>query len=263
MRLIFEIGKRSFQRTLAYRAAAIAGVITNLFFGLLRIAVLVALYGQRTEVTGLSVQDAVTFTGLTQAIISFLALFGWYEVMLSIYTGTVAGELLKPVSYYRYWAAHDLGRAAAQLIMRGLPIMLVYAVFFDITIPRTLAGWAAFAAALLLAWWVSFSWRLLVNLTAFWVPNAQGIGRFAFILSWFLSGFLMPLRFFPDWFIQLCYLTPFPHAINAVVETYLGVLSGPEIAATLLGQAAWGMALTLACTYAMKAGVRRLVIQGG
>ena len=110
---------------------------------------------------------------------------------------------------------------------------------------------------------MSFSWRFLVNLAAFWTPNAQGIGRFAFILSWFFSGFLTPLAFFPDWVVRLSYLTPFPHMVNTVVEVYLGILNGPDLVLALLNQALWAGSMILAGQFVLRAGVRRLVILGG
>ena len=73
----------------------------------------------------------------------------------------------------------------------------------------------------------------------------------------------MPLRFFPGWFVRLAYLTPFPHTVNALIEVYLGVLTGPELLQTLLGQLLWAVALILAAQLALRAGVRQLVIQGG
>lgn len=263
MRLFWEISKLSFQRQIAYRAATLAGLATNFFFGLLRAALLVALYGQRTEVAGISVCGAVTYTGLTQAMIGFLSLFYWYDLMNTVYTGQVAADLLKPMGYYRFWLAQDLGRAIAQLVLRGLPMMIAYALLFGITTPNTINQWLALALALGLAWLISFSWRFLVNLAAFWIPNALGIGRFFFLLSYFLSGFLMPLRFFPAWFEQLCYLTPFPQVVNAVIEVYLGVLGGPELVRTLLGQALWAALLIGASQVVLRLGVRRLVILGG
>ena len=81
--------------------------------------------------------------------------------------------------------------------------------------------------------------------------------------SLFFSGFLMPLRFFPDWVTQLSYLTPFPHMINTLVEIYLGSLQGPALATALLNQALWILGLTVAGQLLMRAGVRRLVILGG
>ena len=263
MRLYWELSKLAFQRQITYRAATLAGLVTNLFFGLLRVAVLMALYGSRSQVEGISAADAITYTGISQGTIAFLSLFSWYEVMNSVYTGAVASDLLKPMSYFSFWMAQDFGRAIASLLLRGVPILAAYAFLFDITYPRGVGGWAAFGLALILAWLGSFSWRFLVSLAAFWTPNAQGIGRLAFIVSWFLSGFMMPLRFFPDWFISLCYLTPFPHMVNTIIEVYLGLLAGPQLVAALSAQAVWVLVLIATGRIVLGAGLRRLVIQGG
>jgi ABC-2 type transport system permease protein len=246
-----------------YRAATLAGLATNLFFGLLRAAVLVALYGARQKVAGISVSGAITYTGITQALIAFLSLFGWYDIMRSVYTGEISSDLLKPMSYFSFWMANDAGRAIAQLFLRGLPIMFFYALVFRITLPNDLGQWLALTLSLLLAWMISFSWRFLINLSAFWIPNAVGIGRLAFTLSWFLSGFLMPLRFFPAWFERLCYLTPFPYSVNTVIEIYLGLLTPEQVFQALAGQVLWIIGLVIAGQYVLQAGIRRLVILGG
>lgn len=263
MRLFWKLIKLSFQRQITYRAATVAGLITNFFFGLLRVAVLLALYDNRTEVAGMSPDDAVTFTALTQAIIAYLSIFGWYDLMNSVYTGDVAGDLLKPTPYFLYWLGRDLGRAAATLLLRGLTIMLVYALFFPITMPTSFGQWIAVGFVLLLALLVSFAWRFWVNLAAFWTPNAVGIGRLAFGLGWTLSGFFMPLRFFPDWFVRLCHLTPFPSMVNTVVETYLGLLRGRELIQAISWQLFWSAILILLAQLTLRAGISRLVIQGG
>jgi ABC-2 type transport system permease protein len=263
MRIYWELTNLAIKKQLAYRAAAAAGVATNFFFGLLRVAVLVALYGARQEVSGMTVQVAVTFTGISQAVIAYLSLFGWFEIIRSVHAGAVGADLLKPIGYFRYWMAQDFGRAIVQLFLRGLPIMLLYAVVFDITYPTSLWQWLALAAALVLGWLVSFSFRFLINLSAFWVPNAVGIARAAYTASWFLSGFLMPLRFLPDWFVQLSYLTPFPHMVTSVIEIYLGLLSPREVAAALANQVIWAAMLIGIGQIVLQLGVRKLVVQGG
>lgn len=263
MRTFWELIKRSFQKQIAYRAATIAGLFTNLFFGILRASVLIALYGQRTVVAGIDIQGAVTYTGVAQAIIGFLALFSWSELMNTVYSGAIATDLLKPMGYYRYWLAQDLGRAVAQIAIRGIPIMLGYSLLFDITYPQTIVQWLGLAIALVLAWLVSFSFRFVVNLAAFWIPNATGIARFAYIMMWFLSGFLMPLRFFPDWFVNVCRFTPFPHMVNTVVEVYIGLLSGTDLLFALLVQLIWAVILISAGRMVLRAGIHRLVILGG
>lgn len=263
VRLYWQICATSIQKQLAYRTAAIAGLVTNLFFGLLRAAVLVALYGARTTVTGISIDGAITYTGITQAIIGFLSLFNWSDLMQTIYTGAIATDLVKPLGYFRYWVAQDLGRAFVQLVLRGLPIMLIYAVIFDLASPQSLGQWLGFIISLIFAWLISFSWRFLLNLSSFWIPNAVGILRFGFLISWFFSGFLMPLRYFPDWFQRICYMTPFPHMINTSVEIFLGVVSGLDVLRVISWQIIWAVSLMLFSWILLRSGIRRLVILGG
>ncbi len=263
IQLFWEITRRSFQRYLTYRAATFAGLVTNFFFGILRASILVALYGTQTEVEGISLQGAITYAALTQAIIGYLNLFGWFNVMETVYTGEIATDLLKPMNYIGYWMARDLGRAAMQLIFRGLIVMAGYALLFDLAWPEGINQWLALGVALIFSWMLSFFFRFLTNLTAFWSPNAHGIIRLFFVFAWFFTGFLMPLRFFPDWVIKLSYLTPFPHMLNTVVEIYLGVLQGPQIIEALFLQVFWIIGLLLTTQIILRAGVRRLVILGG
>lgn len=263
MRLFLELAKLSFQRQLAYRFAHLAGLVTNLFFGLLRAAVLIALYGAREEVSGLSLQMAITFTGLSQATIGYLSIFSWADIIKSIYSGEVASDLLKPMSFFSFWLAKDLGRAMAAFLMRSVTIMLLYALIFDITFPKNALQWVAVSIAFILSWLISFSWRFLVNLTAFWTPNTFGISRFAYGLSWVLSGFAMPLTFFPSWFQSIADATPFPSMVYTIVEIYLGIASGNEILLLLLGQVFWLLILILIAKVMLSAGIRRLVVLGG
>lgn len=263
MHTFLSLSRLAVQRQFTYRAAAMAGLATNFFFGLLRAAVMAALYGSQTQVNGLSLQEAITFTGLSQASIAFLSLFGWLEIVYSVNNGQIGADLLKPMSYFSFWMAQDLGRSLVNLLVRGLPIMLFYALVFEVTTPNTLIQWLALSLSIFLAWMTSFSWRFLINLSAFWSPNAIGFCRLFFALSWFLSGFFMPLRFFPEWFQRLCYLTPFPQMVYTPIEIYLGQLNQSQTLQALTSQASWIIVLIIIGQVALLAGVRRLVIQGG
>lgn len=263
LRLFWEVTKRSLQRYMAYRAAAAAGLATNFFFGLLRMAVLIALYGERQEVLGYTVQGIITYAALTQAVIGYLNLFMWTDVANSVHSGEVAADLLKPLNYFTLWLAQDLGRAMVNFLLRGVTIMAIYAFVVDLAYPTQWVQWGALVLTIVLSWLISFGFRFLINLSAFWTPNARGIIRSGFVVSWFASGLLMPLRFFPDWVEFLVYLTPFPYMLNAVVEIYLGVAEGMDVIKILLFQCGWAIGLILASQLLLRAGIRRLVILGG
>jgi ABC-type uncharacterized transport system permease subunit len=51
--------------------------------------------------------------------------------------------------------------------------------------------------------------------------------------------------------------------VNTVVEVYLGLLQGPALLQALAVQLAWAAALVLLCSLVLRAGLGRLVIQGG
>jgi ABC-2 type transport system permease protein len=255
--------RTSFRRQLTYRVANLSGLATNLMFGFFRAAVLVALYGEQTSVNGLSLQGAITFSGLSQALIGFLSFFNWYELMHTVYEGQVGADLLKPQSFFAYWLGIDTGRALGSLLIRSLPLFLVFAIFYKVTLPISLLQWAAFLLSLIFAHLISFGWRFLVNLAAFWTPNALGIGRFAFGLSWTFSGFFIPLTLFPDWLALFSRLTPFGAGVYIPFEIYLGLMQGDALLWGLGIQVFWVIVLVLLDHITLRLGVRKLVIQGG
>lgn len=261
--MYWALVRLSFQRQLAYRTANLAGLATNLFFGVLRAYVLMALFGAQEHVAGYSVRDAITYTGITQAMLSFLSAFGWWEIIRSVRSGQVGTDLTRPVDYFWYWAAQDFGRGFGHLVMRGLPLIALYAVAYRISLPPTLVHWVAVPVSLTLGLLISFAWRFLVNLAAFWTVDATGVGRLASTLTLFLSGFLMPVAFFPPWAEGIMRLLPFASMVNTPVEVYLGVVSGPALAGALLIQVGWAIALVMLARTVLASGLRRLVIQGG
>ncbi|MBG0785175.1 MAG: ABC-2 family transporter protein [Anaerolineaceae bacterium] len=263
MTAFFATIRTSFRRQLTYRAANLSGLATNLMFAFFRAAVLIALYNEQPSVNGLSLQAAVTYAGLTQSLIGYLSFFHWYDMMHTVYDGQIGADLLKPMSLFTYWLGIDVGRAMGAFLIRSLPLFLVFALFYDVVVPASFVQWLAFLLAVILALLVSFAWHFLVNLAAFWTPNALGIGRFAFGLSWTFSGFFMPLALFPDWLARFSKLTPFGASVYVPIEIFLGTVQGAAMLQSLLVQAAWVVILVLIDYIVLSLGVRKLVIQGG
>ena len=263
MRTFLHILKLAILQQTTYRTALIAGLATNFFFGLFRAAVVLALYGAQSEVNGLSLGGALTYVAMGQALIAFLMVFGTYDLMATVYSGGIGADLIRPAPLFSLWLARDLGRALVNLVIRGLLLVLALSLFYQLLFPADWRGWLWTALSLALSWLVSFAWRFLVNLAAFWTPDARGIGRAAFTFSQMLSGFIIPLRLYPDWFARLCELTPFPSMVNTSLEVYLGITGGAALWRALATQLAWFALLGLACHLVLRAGLRRLVIQGG
>lgn len=263
MNAFFATIRISFRRQLTYRAANLSGLATNLMFGFFRASVLIALYNGQSSVNDLSIQGAITYAGLTQALIGYLSFFHWYDLMRTVYDGQVGSDLLKPLNYFLHWLGIDTGRALGSFLIRSLPLFIVYALFYNITIPHSILQWSAFLLSIIFSLIISFAWRFLVNLAAFWTPNALGIGRFAFGLSWTFSGFFMPLALFPDWLAQFSRLTPFGATLYIPIQIFLGSVQGRALYESLMIQLFWIVALIILDHFVLSRGVKKLVIQGG
>ncbi|QRN84058.1 ABC-2 family transporter protein [Chloroflexota bacterium] len=263
MTAFFATIRTSFRRQLTYRAANLSGLATNLMFAFFRAAVLIALFNEKNVVNGLTIQSAITFAGITQALIGFLSFFSWYDVMHAINNGEIGAHLLKPMNFFTYWLGIDLGRALGSFFIRSLPLFLIFTLFYNITLPDSLLQWLVFLLSIVLSELISFGWRFLVNLAAFWSPNAIGIGRFAFGLSWIFSGFFMPLDLFPDWLANFSRLTPFGASVYLPIEIFINNLKGFDLLQAVLIQVSWVIFFIFFDQLVLSRGVRKLVIQGG
>ncbi len=263
MRAYLAAMQKSYRRHRQYGAANLAGLLTNAFFGLLRSYVFIALYRARPAVEGYDLQDALTYVWLTQALIMPVSLWGWQEIALTIRSGGVATDLARPVNYFGFWLSRDLGRAAYHLLFRWLPTLAIGLALFRIRLPRDPATWTLFAASLLLAIVLSFALRFLINLGAFWMTDIRGLNGIVLLFVNFLSGFLVPLAFFPPGLRAIVEALPFAGLIAVPVTVFLGRAQGVEIALLLARQALWAAAFVAAALLLFRVAARKVVVQGG
>jgi ABC-2 type transport system permease protein len=259
----WQVVKLGFRRWSTYRAATAAGAFTNIVFGFVKASVLVAVYRHRTDVDGFDLVDALTFTFVTQGMLTVVAVFTWQEIALRVRTGDVATDLCRPIDFQSWWLALDLGRAAYQALARGIAPYVVGALVFDLAVSSKPIDWLAFVVALALAVWVSFGIRFIVNLSAFWILDARGPIQIVMVVWLFLSGLVVPIVFFPPALETFARLTPFAATVQLPVEVLLGKHSGANLVGVLALQVAWGLVLTGLGRLALRGGTRKLVLQGG
>jgi ABC-2 type transport system permease protein len=263
LRLYWEIARRGYGRYAAYPAATLAGVWTNTVFGFLQAYILLALYERRTDIGGYDPTDAVTYVWFAQAMLATVYVFGWFEVALRIRSGDVATDLARPLDPLKYWLAFDLGRALYHFLFRGIAPFVVGMLAFDVRLPESPDTWIWLTASLVLAVVVSFAYRFLYNLAAFWLLDYRGVGVIAITVALLFSGFILPLPFFPDWLEAVARVLPFAAMVQVPVDVFLEKEEGAGIAAALLFQALWAVILLGLARLALGAAIRRVVIQGG
>lgn len=263
MRLWLEVALRGFRRYATYRGATIAGVFTNTAFGFFTAYIYIAVFNVVPRIGGFTVRDALTYNFVVQGMIMPLYIWGWMELAETVRTGQVATDLYRPVDYQLYWLAQDIGRAVYHASLRGIGPFVIAGLVFSLRLPTSLLTWAAFAASFLLAVTVSFALRFMVNLSAFWLLEIRGVVTIAGAAWTMLSGFLVPLAFFPDGLRPIVFKLPFAAMIAMPADVFLERVTGVDVLGTLALQLAWVLVLLALGRLLLSAATRKLVVQGG
>lgn len=262
-RLDLEYARRGFARYAAYPAATWAGLFTNTVFGFMRVYILLALFDQRSEIGGYDRAAVVTYAWGTQALLATIYIWGWTELALRIRSGDIASDLIRPVHPLRAGLAFDLGRSAYHLIFRGLPPLLLGALVYGILTPAGPVEWLAALVSVAFAVAVSYQWRAIYNLFAFWLTDHRGTTLIAISAASILSGMYVPVRFFPEPFATIANATPFPSMVQIPIDVFMGRTAGPAVVVALATQLLWVVVLGIAGRTLFALGARKLVVQGG
>lgn len=253
-----------FRTQTAYRAAMLAGLLANATFGFLKAAVLLAtVRAAGGEVAGYDAGEMSAYVWLSQGLLGAVNLFGGSEFADRVRTGDVAVDFARPVSPQLAAIAHEVGKASATLIPRGLPSVLIGGLVVGMTMPSTPLPYLLGVLSLVLGMSVSAGLVQLLATAGLWLVETRGLQVLYMVVSGFFAGLFVPIALFPGWLRALVEATPFPSMLMYPID----VLSGRvDLTASLrlLGvQSLWLAAVVAAGALATHAGRRRLEVQGG
>ncbi len=263
MKVYLAVAVKSFQRSLAYRAANLAGIATNIFFGAVYVYVFIALFRGRGQVGGLDLRDTITYASLSQSLLMVMTAFGNRDLSEAVVKGDIATDLSRPVDFYFFWAAQDLGRAIYYLLFRGLPTFAACLLLFRPELPPTRAAGAFCLGMLLLGTAVSFAFRFIISSLAFWFSDVRGLNYLSGTLTLFFSGFIVPLNFLPAGVRSIVELLPFEALAHLPINIYLGKVSGPALIQAAALEIGWLIVMIIAGRGVLNRMVGRLTVAGG
>jgi ABC-2 type transport system permease protein len=209
---------------------------------------------------------------VTYAILAALAseVLTWWEgphfyLGMRIRLGTLVGDLLRPISLPYQLFAIRLGESLAQLATITAPALLVAGLVFGLAPPAGgyLAGGAAFAASLCLSFVVLYCLNFLAGMVVILTTSVEGVATAYHGVMTILSGWLIPLWFYPGWLRAVADALPFRTVFFTPLSIYVGFIHGSGVAWALAEQLGWTAAMILAVAGAWRGVRRRLVIQGG
>lgn len=263
MRPYIAIVSARFRALLQYRAAAVAGISTQIFFGLVRMGIFTAFYHSTRNTQPMTLPEVITYIWLGQAT---LVLQPWNldtDIARMIRSGNVVYELIRPVDLYSLWYARAIAMRTAPAIVRAVPIFVLAGFFFGLKAPASLASFGAWCVSILGAVLLSSAFTTLFAIFLLWTISGDGIYRLSFALVYVFSGILVPLPLFPSWMQGFLNFLPFRGLVDTPSRLYMGHIAAHDVMWIFCHQIIWTAFLVSVGKYLLARATRRMVVQGG
>lgn len=220
-----------------------------------------ALYAQNATPMNLPLHSMITYATVALLMSLILEVDGTRLIREKIREGTIATDLMKPISVPMYFFSDGIGQTIlhAVLVVPSLAFALLL-VHIDVPPP---AAFAAFALSFALGYGVNFFLNFLMNSIAFWTLETFAVQLIVRWVSDLLSGQIIPLTFFPGVFGRLVFALPFAAIYSTPLLIYVGVIRPSQYATYFCIQLLWLALFGGLSTIVWRAASRRVVIQGG
>lgn len=248
-----------------YRAAAVAGIATQLFWGVMRVMIFSAFYASATltQEMPLTLQQTITYVLICQILLSTMPWTLDLEVEQMLRTGSVVYEMVKPLDLYSYWYARVLAMRCIPLVVKGIPLAILCFAFLDMSLPASAIHGVLFVVSLAGALLLSAAFTTLVMTSLFWTIVGEGIIRLLPMIILVFTGMLIPLPLFPDWLQPLLLILPFRGLLDTPLRFYTGSIASEMAFGPLAHQCFWIVALVCLGRWLVGRATHRLVVHGG
>lgn len=256
-----------FSMGLQYRAAALAGVITQFVWGFMEIMVFLAFYQADASAFPMSFSATASYIWLQQAFLAYFA--AWMmenEIFDSIVSGNIVYELCRPVNIYNMWFFRSIANRLSRAVLRCFPILVIGFFLpypYGISAPESFWHFVLFIITLNLGLAVTVSFCLLIYVLTFFTISPQGLRMLFTSAVEFFAGAVIPLPFFPEKFQRIMELLPFASMQNVALRVYSGSMSFEQMEKAIFLQIFWLTVIVLAGKALCSLAQKRIIVQGG
>jgi len=263
MKKYYLIAKNTWDEMLTYRASFVMWRVRNIIQLLTIYFLWSAVIPPGKNLLGYTQPLMLTYILGTSLMDSIVLSSRTYAVGNEINSGNLMNFLLRPVNYFSYWFARDLGDKLMNICFAITELTLIFLFlrppFFFQTDPFYLLFFIfSTALSLLMYFFINF----LLGLIGFWSPEIWA-PRFIFItILGFFAGSLFPLDILPRTIYEILKFLPFTYLMYFPIKIYLGHLSIFEILSGLSISAFWVFAIYFIVKLIWRKGIRSYTAYG-
>lgn len=261
-RAVLACALQAWKGQFIFRAATWSGIIGTSLQVVLVMLVWTAVYGARTEVSGVAQRDAITYAVLGAVIATVFQPFVYDTLYGRLRTGAIAFDVMRPLSAVPMTLAQQVGAAAAQLPAAAIALTLGL-LLGALDPPATAISGLAFAVSIVLGFAIAQVLNFMIGLVGFWTLEVSGAFHIYRMFVQFSSGALIPLWFMPSWLSGGLSVLPFSSQVFVPLTIYVDPAPGAHTLAAIALQMVWVLVLAVLAALIWRRAIRRLVIFGG
>jgi ABC-2 type transport system permease protein len=185
----------------------------------------------------------------------------WLE---EIRKGSITPMLLRPFSFKVFAMLEEVGWKLLYLCLIMLPLLIIVKFSFPsldlLKDPMTLI---CLGSAILLAFIIDGIFSLLAIAGGFVFEQAHSLSHLKWMLSWLLSGSMVPFELMPAWLQAVSVRLPFQYTFTVPVRLFTGRLTPAGYLPVLGTTVIWLIGLVILLQLAWRAAIKRHSSVGG
>ena len=243
-------------------AAALGGLVTQAFFGLLYVFLYTALFRGENQA---ELAETITYVWLQQMFFRVL-LMNDTELIHQVMTGGLAYAVLRPVDQYRFAFVRNMAQRHVNALMRLLPMIALQFLLptvWRMQPPESLLALLQALVSLLIGVMNLCAIAGISGAILMQTMDNRGINAIITFISNAFAGNIIPLTLFPDSVQALIRYQPFAQSLDAPIRMYLHAQAAGEWALNIGVQLLWLMLLVALGRRMWRRQMNQLTIQGG
>ena len=267
MRMYLSVFRIRFINNLQYRAVLFGEVAARFAWGIMEILAFSAFYRAGPDAFPMPFSQTVSYIWMQEILLTlFAVVFQDGDIYASLESGSIAYELVRPMSLYGRWFCQSATNRISFTLLNCAPTFLIALIMpepYRMSLPPDAGVFLLFLLSAALALFVVVAFAMLMYVSLFYTLSQRGIRIIVTAVTGFLSGGVIPLPFFPAPVLSVVQWLPFAAMQNMPLQIYSGSIAGPAALGGIAFQVFWLAVLLFTGRAVMRRALQKVIVQGG
>ncbi len=222
-----------------------------------------ALYSEQSVVGDVTAESMQTYIIISSALSVLLITNVERRIGQSVEKGTVATDMIKPVSLFGMFFSEDIGSIIALIFQNMIPILIIGSIMIKVPVMTDIRDLPMFVISVVESFLINWLIAALFGMMAFTTINNNALIQVKKHLIRLLSGSIIPIWFFPEGVAKVLSSLPFIYIYQLPLSIYIGRGTRAQHLSQMCIQFLWLVILSALFFFVHNRVTRKVMVQGG